>query len=105
MKEKLKKYYLFIRPYISNKYIVATAFLVLWVLFFDQNNLLDRYKLIREVNQLENEHEYYIHRIKEDSARLIELKTSPENLEKFAREQFLMKKDNEDIFVIVEEED
>ncbi|MGC9343398.1 MAG: FtsB family cell division protein, partial [Bacteroidales bacterium] len=69
------------------------------------NNLLDRYKLVREVNQLEKNVEYYQERIQIDSARLIELKTSPENLEKFAREQFLMKKDNEDIFVIVEEED
>jgi cell division protein FtsB len=101
----LKKYYEIISPYIRNKYLVSTAFVFLWVLFFDQNNLLDRYKLIREVNQLEKEHEYYKERIHLDSTRLIELKTSPENLEKFAREQFLMKKDNEDIFVIVEEGD
>lgn len=74
-------------------------------MFFDQNNLIDRYDLIREVNQLEKDHEYYLERIHSDSARLIELKTSPENLEKFAREQYLMKKDDEDIFVIVEEED
>ncbi len=91
-------------PYIGNKYILATSLLVLWVLFFDQNNLIDRYKLIREINKLEKNHEYYIERIASDSARLIELKTSPENLEKFAREQYLMKKDDEDIFVIVETE-
>lgn len=101
----LKKYYEIVKPYIGNKYLVSTAFIFLWVLFFDQNNLLDRYKLVREVNQLEKNVEYYQERIQIDSTRLIELKTSPENLEKFAREQFLMKKDNEDIFVIVEEED
>lgn len=101
----LKKYYKIVIPYIRNKYLVSTAFVFLWVLFFDQNNLMDRYKLVREVNQLEKDHEYYLERIHLDSARLIELKTSPENLEKFAREQFLMKKDNEDIFVIVEEDD
>lgn len=101
----LKKYYKIVIPFIRNKYLVSTAFVFLWVLFFDQNNLMDRYKLVREVNQLEKDHEYYLERIHLDSARLIELKTSPENLEKFAREQFLMKKDNEDIFVIVEEDD
>lgn len=100
-----RKYYEYILPYIRNKYLVATAFVFLWVLFFDQNNLLDRYKLVREVNQLEKDRDYYIERINIDSARLIELKTSPGNLEKFAREQFLMKKDNEDIFIIVEEDD
>lgn len=105
MINQLKKYYEIIKPYIRNKYLVSTAFLFLWVLFFDQNNLLDRYKLVREVNQLEKDLDYYQERIEIDSARLIQLKTSPENLEKFAREQFLMKKDNEDIFVIVEEED
>ena len=83
---------------------MVTAFIFLWVLFFDQNNLLDRYKLVREVNQLEKDHRYYLQSIQSDSARLMELKTSPENLEKFAREQFLMKKDKEDIFIIVEED-
>ena len=65
---------------------------------------MDRYKLIREVHQLEKDLNYYVERIQTDSARLNELRTSPENLEKFAREQYLMKKDNEDIFVIVEDE-
>jgi len=105
MLKYLKKYASFLDPYVRNKYLVSTVLLVLWVMFFDQNNLIDRYNLIREVSQLEKNHEYYLERISSDSARLIELKTSPENLEKFAREQYLMKKDNEDIFVIVEKED
>ena len=93
-----------IQPYLGNKYLVTIVLFVLWVMFFDRNNLMDRYKLIREVNQLQQDKIYYHDRIREDSARLKELKTSPENLEKFAREQYLMKRDNEDIFIIVEEE-
>jgi hypothetical protein len=58
---------------------------------------------VKEVNQLQRDKIYYNERINSDSARLNELLTSPENLEKFAREQYLMKKDKEDIFIIVED--
>ncbi|MCK4920195.1 MAG: septum formation initiator family protein [Bacteroidales bacterium] len=87
----------------KNKFLVAFILFFTWVLIFDQNNLIERIKLIREVNQLEDDRDYYFDRIGIDSARLIELKTSPDNLEKFAREQYLMKKKDEEIFVIVEE--
>ena len=79
------------------------ALFSVWIIFFDGNNLIIRYGMIRDVRQLENDCEYYKERIVTDSIKLDELKSSPELLEKFAREQYLMKKDNEDIFVIVEE--
>ncbi len=99
----IQKYLKIVRGFLKNKFLVAIIIFFGWILVFDQNNLIDRVKLIREVNQLEDDKEYYIERIQLDSARLKELRTSPENLEKFAREQYLMKKDNEEIFVIVEE--
>ena len=58
-----------------------------------------------EINQLEDDREYYLEQIQKDSARLSELTTNKENLEKYAREQFLMKKPNEDVFVVIEEKD
>ena len=100
-----EKAYRFLLPGLRNKYIITVFIFLVWILFFDQNNMLERYKLVRDVNKLTRDREYYHEQIKADSARLIELKTSPENLEKFAREQYLMKKDNEDIFIIVEEEE
>jgi cell division protein DivIC len=103
-KEYILKFWDFFRGLLRNKYLLSIILFGFWLLFFDQNNLMDRYKLIREVNQLEKDLNYYVERIQSDSARLNELRTSPENLEKFAREQYLMKKDNEDIFIIVEEE-
>jgi len=57
--------------------------------------------MVREVHQLRSDCEYYREKIIVDSARLVELHSSPEMLEKYAREQYLMKKDNEEIFVIV----
>jgi cell division protein FtsB len=76
-----------------------------WLLFFDNNNLIERYRDIAALKQLKRDREYFTNRIEEDTRKLNELKTSNENLEKFAREEYLMKKENEDIFIIVTEEE
>ena len=73
------------------------------MLFFDQNNLVDRMRMAAEIRQLEADREYYMDQIEKDSTRLHELTTDKDNLEKYAREQFLMKKKNEDVFVVIEE--
>ena len=73
------------------------------MLFFDQNNLVDRMRMSAEIRQMEADREYYIDQIEKDSTRLHELTTDKDNLEKYAREQFLMKKKNEDVFVVIEE--
>lgn len=93
-----------ILPYIKNKYILTLFIFIIWILFFDNNNLIDRIKEMRHLQQLEKDRKYYLERIDKDSKRLEQLKTNNKNLEKFAREQYLMKKDNEDIFIIVEED-
>lgn len=89
---------------LKNKYVLALIVFIVWVSVFDTNNLIDRIQTIKERNQLVKDKNYYQERIENDTKRLKELKTNNENLEKFAREQYLMKKDNEDIFVIVEED-
>jgi cell division protein DivIC len=55
------------------------------------------------LQKLEEEKKFFIEEIKKDNEELNDLKTNPKTLEKFAREKYLMKKDNEEIFVIVEE--
>jgi cell division protein FtsB len=65
--------------------------------------MIDRYRMVKEVDQLQRDRLFYSERIREDSARLSELRSDDNNLEKFAREQYLMKKDNEDIFIIVDD--
>jgi cell division protein DivIC len=87
----------------KNKYILATTIFLLWIIFFDNNNLLDRAKQLKHLHQLEKDRKYYLERIENDTKRLNELKTNRENLEKFAREQYLMKKKNEEIFVITKD--
>ncbi len=88
----------------KNKYILTAVVFLLWLLLFDSNNLLDRFKDMRELNKLRRDKEYYLEKTEQDSLRLNELKTDNANLEKFAREQYLMKRDNEDIFVVVKKE-
>lgn len=83
---------------------MAVLVFLVWLLIFDQNSLIDRIKYLNTLNEMEDEKQYYLERIDEDSRRLKELKTDQDNLEKFAREQYFMKKENEDVFVIVEEE-
>jgi len=89
-------------PYIKNKYVIAILFFLVWILFFDQNNLFDRVSAVRKFQQIEKEKKYYINKIKTDTKKLEELRTDRENLEKFAREQYLMKRDNEDVFIITD---
>ena len=89
---------------IKNKYFLTLLIFTAWLFLFDSNNLIDRFHDQKRLRQLERDKEYYQERIQEDSKKLNELKTNKENLEKFAREQYLMKKADEEIFVIVEED-
>lgn len=88
---------------VRNKYVLTFVLFVLWMLMFDQNNLNERRKNNRDYNQLLKERDYFQKKIEENGKRILELKTNNDNLEKFAREQYLMKKDNEDIFIIVDD--
>ena len=84
------------------KYLMASVLFITWLFLFDGNNLIDRASALHTLHQLERDKKYYTEKIKSDSKKLEELKTNNDNLEKFAREQYLMKKENEDIFVIID---
>ncbi len=99
----MKEFFLKIWPVLKNKYVITISVFGIWMLFFDQNNMVDRMRMSAEIRQLEDDREYYIDQIEKDSTRLHELTTDKDNLEKYAREQFLMKKKNEDVFVVIEE--
>lgn len=94
---RLRKKLLFL---LKNKYLLALLIFFVWIMFFDQNNLLDRFISQRHIRQLEKDKLYFQERIRQDSIRMNELRTNNENLEKFAREQYLMKRENEEIFII-----
>jgi cell division protein FtsB len=87
----------------KNFYVVALAIFFIWMLALDSNNLIARYQLSSKLNSLENEKEYYQEKIIEVEKDHDALFGDRESLEKFAREKYLMKKEKEDIYVIVEE--
>jgi cell division protein DivIC len=84
-----------------NKYILTVLIFVIWLVLLDSNNLISRYKEMRELHKLKADREYYINRIEVDKRKLYELKTDNHNLEKFAREQYRMKKSDEDLYIIL----
>lgn len=97
----MKRFWKIIWPYLRNKYVLAIAGFIIWIAFFSQYSLVTQVKLKKNLHQLQQEKVYYIDQIGRDSTRLHELTTDNENLEKFAREQYYMKKANEDVYVVV----
>lgn len=93
------------RPYLANKYLIAFVAFIVWISFFDENRLISRISAKAELNKLEEQKDYYREQIEISKERLHELKTNKDNLEKFAREQYIMRKPNEDVFVVVYDED
>lgn len=87
---------------ITNKYLFAFVFFCVWMIFLDDHNILFLRQNLNKLKKYRVESTYYKEKIMADSQRLKELRTSSKNLEKFAREQFLMKRKNEDIFLIIE---
>jgi cell division protein FtsB len=90
-----------IPPVFRNKYILTIIIFLVWILLFDSNNLIARFKDMRNLHKLKIDREYYIKRIEVDKKKLHELKTDNHNLEKFAREQYRMKKPDEDLYIIL----
>lgn len=90
-----------IPPRLRNRYW-ATAFgLLCWISFFDRNDAWTTFKNKRELGRMQDEKAFYTSEIATTKEQLHELSSDKELLEKFARERYLMKRDNEDIFVLV----
>ncbi|MCL4641785.1 MULTISPECIES: FtsB family cell division protein [Olivibacter] len=83
-----------------NKYIIATIAFIVWMLFFDRNDITSQYKYQSQLKNLKDEKEFYIRETAIVKKDLEELTSNLTRLQKFAREKYLMKKDNEDIFII-----
>ena len=86
---------------IKNKYLLTTIGIMVWLLFFDKNDVFSQMELTGKLNELKTERKYYIAEIENSKREIEELKTNKKSLEKFAREKYHMKKDNEDVYVIV----
>ena len=90
--------------HIKNKFIFAFLMFLVWMLFFDRNDIISQIGLKNKLDQMKEDKLYYMEEIEKNKTDLQELITNPKTLEKFAREKYLMKKDDEDEFVLVYEE-
>lgn len=86
----------------TNKFVVTTVAFIVWMFFLDINSYLIHHELNAEIKELNRSIEYYETEISRDKKQLEELTSDPEKLEKFAREQYWMKKEGEQIFLIEE---
>jgi cell division protein FtsB len=87
---------------LKNKYFISFAAFAAILLFFDKNDLFTQNARQKELKDLQQSKEYYTTRISAESKELEQLKSNPATLEKYAREKYLMKRDNEDLFIIPE---
>ena len=92
--------YSVVRFVVRHPYLVMSIVVVFYVCLFNQYNLYDFIKAKHTISKLDSELEYYVAKKTEDSLKLYNLKTDNENLIKFAREQYMMKANNEDVYVI-----
>lgn len=84
---------------VSNKYLLVLLAFVFWMLFLDSNSWLIHHELDVEIGNLEKNKQYYLSEISNDKAIINKLSDSLE-LEKFARREYFMKRENEEIFII-----
>ena len=84
---------------VTNMYILVLTVFVIWMLFFDTNNLMIHLELKKQIEKLEKDAEFLKKEISKDK-KTIEKLSDPKELEKFAREQYYLKKKNEEIYLI-----
>jgi cell division protein DivIC len=93
-----------IPSFLKNRYLLTATGFVIWILFFDSRDLITSHFRERgELQKLEESKKYYEKQIAATRQELEQLKTNPAVLEKYARERFLMKKENEDLFRVRED--
>jgi hypothetical protein len=85
-----------------NKYFITTVAFVVWMIFFDSNNLITRNHLQEKLDALNVEKQFYQQEISKDSMLTRQLLTDSAQLERFARERYLMKKANEDVYLVID---
>ncbi len=88
---------------IKNKYLIASVAFIIWMVFFDRNDMTSQLDFRSKANKLEEEKDFYNKEIAKAEKDLQELTTNPDRLEKFARERYYMRRDKEDVYVVIDE--
>lgn len=91
----------FFKKYIHNKYFYTLLAFLIWMLFFDSDSLQRQFKLSQTIQNLKKQEKFYRQEIKKNQNAVNALKYDTTLLEKYAREKYFMKKDNEDIYIVI----
>lgn len=89
-----------IPSFLGNKYFIALTGFIVWISFFDHNDLLTQMERKSDLKELQQSKAYYQKQIAENQKFSKDLQFNAAAIEKYAREKYLMKKNNEDIFII-----
>ncbi len=93
-----------IRHFSKFKYFYVLIAFAIWIIFFDQNNLFNQLKLRTSLHNLESQKKYYRQEIQKNQQLLDRFRFDTAFMERYAREKYLLKKDDEVIYLIVPEE-
>ena len=86
--------------WLKNKYLLAGSFFVIWMFFFDPKDIASDFTRKNKLNELQNSEEHLKQLITESHNELDQLKNNAQSIEKYAREKYMMKKDNEDLYIL-----
>ena len=100
-----KKIINWLKPLVKNYYLMTGLVFVVWMIFFDSNNMISQYRNRHDLKELVQQKQFYVDEITKNKAMVHDLTNLKDKsaLEKFAREKYLMKKPNEEIFLIVKD--
>ena len=86
--------------WLRNKYLITALGFLAWMCFVDRNDLPTQWKRVKELRTLQQSERAMDKQISDTKQELELLKTNPSTLEKYAREKYMMKRDNEDLFIV-----
>jgi len=86
--------------WLKNKYLLTGVFFIMWMLFFDPKDLISGFERRSKLNGLQNSEQHLDQLITDSHKELDLLKNNAQSIEKYAREKYMMKKDNEDLFIL-----
>ena len=90
---------------LKNKYLLATVLFMVFIVFFDDRDLISNFRHTAELRDLEKSKTHYEQEIAKTKQELKQLRTDAALLEKYARERYLMKRDNEDLFLVKDQKE
>jgi len=102
VKSKLLSFWYQVPSILRNPFVITVLVYGTWMVFFDENNAIEQYKRSAALDALLEKKAFYVTEVAKTKQQYAELSTNAETQEKYARERYWMKKENEDVFVMIE---